>query len=60
MWNFDIIRYMLASYYKANQIRYFRSKEVYSKVLRRRAILEPVRKDFAVLLANFIVDKKTW
>ena len=58
VWNVKVNWATLVNFYKANKIRYLRSKEVYNRALRSRDVLEVQRKEFAELLANILAAKK--
>ena len=58
VWQQKINWATLINFYKAHKVKYLRSREVYSKALRNKAVLEPLRKEFAVLLANIMAAKK--
>ena len=49
---------MLKGFYRANQVKFLRSKEVYKRALMRSEELDQARREFAELLGNIIAANK--
>ena len=48
----------LHRFYRVHKVKWLRAKDVYAVAMKKRAELEPKRREFAVLLANVLAQKQ--